>query len=51
MIYFLSPIYTKPEVYKGMRVPEVLLSGNFGKIEEWRHQKAIEITQQKDLIY
>lgn len=41
------PIYTKPEVYKGMRVPEVLLSGNFGKIEEWRHQKAIEITQQK----
>ena len=41
------PIYTKPEVYRGMRVPEVLLSGNFGKIEEWRHQKAIEITQQK----
>jgi tRNA (guanine37-N1)-methyltransferase len=41
------PIYTKPEVYKGMRVPEILLSGNFGKIEEWRHQKAIEITQQK----
>lgn len=41
------PIYTKPEVYKGMRVPEVLLSGNFGKIEEWRLQKAIEITQQK----
>jgi tRNA (guanine37-N1)-methyltransferase len=41
------PIYTKPEIYKGMKVPEVLFSGNFGKIEEWRHQKAIEITQQK----
>ncbi len=27
------PIYTKPEVYKGMQVPEVLLSGNFGKLK------------------
>jgi tRNA (guanine37-N1)-methyltransferase len=34
-----------------MKVPEVLLSGNFGKIEEWRHQKAIEITSRKDQIY
>lgn len=41
------PIYTKPEEYKGLKVPEVLLSGNFGKIEEWRQEKAYEITQEK----
>ena len=41
------PIYTKPEIYKGMKVPEVLLSGNFGKIEEWRHEQALEITKAK----
>lgn len=41
------PIYTRPEVYKGLEVPKVLLSGNFAKIEEWRHDEAIRITKQK----
>lgn len=41
------PIYTRPEEYKGLKVPEVLLSGNFGKIEEWRHDEAVRITQNK----
>ena len=41
------PIYTRPEVYKGLEVPKVLLSGNFAAIEQWRHQKALEITKQK----
>ncbi|WP_426279237.1 tRNA (guanosine(37)-N1)-methyltransferase TrmD [Chryseobacterium sp. S-02] len=41
------PIYTRPEVYKGLEVPKVLLSGNFGKIEEWRHDEAIRITKEK----
>ena len=41
------PIYTRPEVYKGLEVPKVLLSGNFAAIEKWRHEKALEITQQK----
>ncbi len=41
------PIYTRPEVYKGLEVPKVLLSGNFSKIEEWRHDEAVRITQQK----
>lgn len=41
------PIYTKPEEYKGLKVPEVLLSGNFKKIEEWRHEKAVELTRMK----
>jgi len=41
------PIYTRPEVYKGMEVPKVLLSGNFAKIEEWRHDEAVRITTEK----
>ncbi len=42
----LSPeVYTRPAEYKGLKVPEVLLSGNFQKIEEWRHQNALERTQ------
>ncbi len=41
------PIFTRPEVYKGLSVPKVLLSGNFAKIEEWRHEEAIRITQEK----
>lgn len=38
------PIYTRPEEYKGLKVPQVLLSGNFAKIEEWRHDEAVRIT-------
>jgi tRNA (guanine37-N1)-methyltransferase len=41
------PIYTRPEVYKGLEVPKILLSGNFSKIEEWRHDEAVRITQEK----
>ncbi|MCT2407581.1 tRNA (guanosine(37)-N1)-methyltransferase TrmD [Chryseobacterium antibioticum] len=41
------PIYTRPEVYKGLEVPKVLLSGNFRMIEEWRHDEALRITQEK----
>lgn len=41
------PIYTRPEVYKGLKVPKVLLSGNFAKIEEWRHDEALRITKEK----
>ena len=40
------PVYTRPSDYEGMKVPEVLLSGNFPKIEEWRSEKAYERTQQ-----
>lgn len=39
------PIYTRPADYKGWKVPEVLLSGNFAKIEEWRENKAYEHTK------
>lgn len=41
------PIYTRPDEYKGLKVPEVLLSGNFKKIEEWRHDEAVRITLEK----
>ncbi|TLF44024.1 tRNA (guanosine(37)-N1)-methyltransferase TrmD [Maribacter aurantiacus] len=39
------PVYTRPAEYKGVKVPEVLLSGNFGKIEQWREEMAHERTQ------
>ena len=39
------PVYTRPAEYKGMKVPDVLLSGNFGKIETWREDKAMERTE------
>ena len=42
-----QPIYTRPEEYKGLKVPEVLLSGNFGKIEEWRYEEALRVTRER----
>ncbi|WP_291864310.1 tRNA (guanosine(37)-N1)-methyltransferase TrmD [Maribacter sp.] len=39
------PIYTRPAEYKGHKVPDILLSGNFPKIEEWRENKALERTE------
>lgn len=39
------PIYTRPADYKGWKVPEVLLSGNAAKIEEWKYKEALERTK------
>jgi tRNA (guanine37-N1)-methyltransferase len=41
------PVYTRPADYQGMKVPEVLLSGNDKLIDEWRHQESLRLTQQK----
>lgn len=41
------PVYTKPADYKGWKVPEILLSGNFAKIEEWRYEQSLLRTQKK----
>lgn len=41
------PVYTRPPEFKGLKVPEVLTSGNFQKIEEWRMQKALERTKKR----
>lgn len=39
------PQYTRPANFKSWKVPEILLSGNHKKIEEWRRKKALEITK------
>lgn len=41
------PVYTRPEEFRGWKVPEVLLSGDHRKIEDWRHTQALERTQQR----
>jgi tRNA (guanine37-N1)-methyltransferase len=46
------PHYTRPEEFRGMKVPEILLSGDHAKIEKWRKEQAIEKTkkQRPDLL-
>ena len=46
------PQYTRPEVFMGRRVPEVLLSGHHANIAKWRREQSLEITKKKrpDLI-
>ena len=46
------PLYTRPSVWRGQSVPEVLLSGHHGNIERWRKQQSDEITKERrpDLI-
>ncbi len=39
------PQYTRPVEYRGVRVPEILLSGDHAKIDSWRREQAIEITK------
>ncbi|HNR68048.1 MAG TPA: tRNA (guanosine(37)-N1)-methyltransferase TrmD [bacterium] len=41
------PHYTRPEVFRGVGVPEVLLSGDHQAVQHWRDEKSIEITRQK----
>jgi len=41
------PVYTRPPEFRGWKVPEVLLSGNFPKIEKWREEQAIERTKSR----
>lgn len=41
------PQYTRPVEFLGLRVPEVLTSGNHGAIEKWRHERAVERTKSK----
>ena len=41
------PVYTRPSEYKGWKVPDVLMSGHQARIEEWRHEQAIERTRKR----
>jgi len=47
------PVYTRPASFNGWEVPEVLLSGHNAKIEDWRHEKALEKTRERrpDLLH
>ena len=41
------PQYTRPEVWRDRRVPDVLLSGHHQNIEKWQREKAVEVTKVK----
>jgi tRNA (guanine37-N1)-methyltransferase len=41
------PVYTRPAVYNGWEVPEILRSGNLKAIESWRHEQSVERTRSK----
>jgi tRNA (guanine37-N1)-methyltransferase len=42
-----APSYTKPAEYRGFSVPEVLLSGNHAKIDEWRRQEGDRLSRKR----
>jgi tRNA (guanine37-N1)-methyltransferase len=41
------PVYTRPADFRGWKVPDILLSGNPKKIEEWRHEQSFKRTEEK----
>ena len=41
------PVYTRPEEFRGWKVPEVLMSGNHKLIEEWRHEQSVQRTKDR----
>ncbi len=41
------PVYTRPEDFRGWKVPSVLMSGDHKKIEEWRYEEALKRTEEK----
>ncbi|MEO8860078.1 MAG: tRNA (guanosine(37)-N1)-methyltransferase TrmD [Ginsengibacter sp.] len=47
------PVYSRPEDFRGWKVPEILMSGNHAKIEEWRHDLSLERTKERrpDLLH
>ena len=41
------PVYTRPEDFRGWKVPEILLSGNHATIEAWRHEESLKRTKER----
>jgi tRNA (guanine37-N1)-methyltransferase len=41
------PVYSRPEVFRNWKVPDVLLSGNHKLIEEWRHEQSVQRTKER----
>lgn len=44
-----GPQYTRPREYRGLHVPDVLLSGDHRRIAEWRHEQAVDATRRRNL--
>ncbi len=42
-----APVYTRPADFRGMKVPDILLSGDFKKIDEWRMEQALDRTKKR----
>lgn len=42
-----GPVYTRPQTFRGWEVPEILMSGDHGRIEKWRHGQSAERTQKR----
>jgi tRNA (guanine37-N1)-methyltransferase len=41
------PVYTRPADFRGMKVPDILLSGNTPEVEKWRHDQAVKRTNER----
>lgn len=41
------PVYTRPVDFRGLKVPDILLTGDFKKIEEWRYEQSLQRTQER----
>ncbi len=41
------PVYTRPEEFRGWKIPDVLMSGNHKLIDEWRHEQSVQRTKEK----
>lgn len=41
------PVYSRPEIFRGWKVPDVLMSGNHKLIDEWRHDQSVQRTQER----
>ena len=41
------PVYTRPESFRGWKVPDILMSGNHKLIDEWRHEQSVERTRKR----
>ena len=41
------PVYTRPADFRGLKVPEILLSGDLRKVEEWRFEQALQRTRER----
>lgn len=42
-----APVYTRPADFRGMKVPDILLSGNTPEVDKWRFEKSLELTRKK----